>query len=100
MTRKSFYMDRALRHRDPRYAQILSSLGYSTRHMVASENAAPAKPHALDHDGDGRKGGAKPGTGEGLRDLRAQYQEIIGKRPFAGWDASELQRRIDEALGS
>lgn len=102
MTRKNYYMDRALRHRDPRYAQLLGKLGYSTRHMVAADDAvtAPAKPHPLEHDGDGRKGGAKAGAGHDIKDLREQYQEIIGKRPFPGWDADELRKRIDEALGS
>ena len=33
-----------------------------------------------------------------LAKLRSDYQELIGKRPFHGWDAAELQRRIDEAL--
>lgn len=82
MTRKSTYMDRALRYRDPRYARILSKLGYTTRHMEAAPvDVAQEEP-------------------DDLADLRAQYQEIIGKRPYHGWDAEELQRRIDEALGS
>lgn len=29
--------------------------------------------------------------------LRAAYTEKLGKRPFAGWDAEELKRRMDEA---
>lgn len=82
MTRKNFYMDRALRHRDPRFARILSALGYSTRHMESAPSAVVQEP------------------ADDLSDLRAQYQEIIGKRPFHGWDAEELQRRIDEALAS
>lgn len=56
-------------------------------------------PHPLDHDGDGRKGGSKPvNDSKQLKKLRAKYQEVVGKRPFSGWDAAELQRRIDEAL--
>lgn len=35
-----------------------------------------------------------------LSRLRADYQEIVGKRPFHGWDATELQKRIDEALAA
>ena len=77
MAGKNTYMDRALRHSDRRYARILDRLGYSTRHMES-----PVV------------------RGDELTDLRSQYQEIIGKRPFHGWDAEELQRRIDEALGS
>jgi len=37
---------------------------------------------------------------EDLSKLRSEYQELIGKRPFMGWDAAELQRRIDEVLAS
>jgi len=37
---------------------------------------------------------------ESLAKLRADYQEVVGKRPFNGWDAAELQKRIDEALAS
>lgn len=29
--------------------------------------------------------------------LVAQYQAIVGKKPFGGWDEAELMRRIDEA---
>jgi hypothetical protein len=36
----------------------------------------------------------------GLAKLRAEYQELIGKRPFHGWDAAEIQKRIDEALAA
>lgn len=35
---------------------------------------------------------------DALKKLRADYQEVLKKKPFAGWDAVELQRRIDEAL--
>lgn len=29
--------------------------------------------------------------------LRAKYEALLGKKPFAGWSASELHRRMDEA---
>lgn len=32
--------------------------------------------------------------------LRAEYQGLLGKRPFPGWGAEELQKRIDEALAA
>ena len=38
--------------------------------------------------------------GEELADLRAQYQEIVGKRPYHAWSVDDLRSRIDEALGS
>lgn len=34
---------------------------------------------------------------EELTALRAAYQEVVGKRPFHGWDADTIRRKIDEA---
>lgn len=87
------YWDRALKSRDPRYARILSRLGYATRHMQADVAApvvaAPASTPALEAE-----------ASADLTDLRAQYQEIVGKKPYHGWGADELRKRIDEALAS
>ena len=33
-----------------------------------------------------------------LSDLRGQYQELFGKRAYHGWDADELQAKIDSKL--
>ncbi|AZO77493.1 MULTISPECIES: hypothetical protein [unclassified Bosea (in: a-proteobacteria)] len=33
-----------------------------------------------------------------LDKVRKDYEEFFGKKPFNGWDAAELQRRIDERL--
>lgn len=53
----------------------------------------------LDHDGDGKKGGSTAHEpSDDLTKLRQEYQEAVGKRPFMGWDAAELQKRIDAAL--
>jgi hypothetical protein len=35
---------------------------------------------------------------EELNKLRADYKELLGKNAFNGWDAPEIQKRIDEAL--
>lgn len=52
----------------------------------------------LDHDGNGKPGGSKAAPpSEGLPTLRAEYQAKIGKKPFPGWPAEELRRRIDAA---
>lgn len=61
-----------------RYADVLQKLGrgtYSTREM---------RPAAPSQDDD-------------LSALRAEYQEVVGKRPFHGWGADELRKRIAEA---
>ena len=53
----------------------------------------------LDHDNDGKPGGSTaPEQTDDMAKLRAEYQDLIGKRPFPGWDADELQKRIDAKL--
>lgn len=61
-----------------RYAHILQKLKrgtYMTRDMQAQ---------ALRED-------------EELSALRAEYQDVVGKRPFHGWDADTLREKIAEA---
>lgn len=61
-----------------RYAKILNKLGrgtYMTRDMQAAEQ----------RDDDE------------LSRLRAEYQDVVGKRPFHGWDADTLREKIAEA---
>lgn len=49
----------------------------------------------FDHDGDGKPGGSpKVDNTDEVRALRAEYTEKMGKRPFSGWDADELRRRM------
>ena len=83
------YMTRALQARDPRFATILGKLGYDRRDVVAE---APK---------DGRKSKAAtptpPAATDALPALRRQYQEVVGKRPFNGWDAEILKAKIEEA---
>lgn len=62
-----------------RYAEVLQRLGrgtYITRDMRA----------------------ARQRDDEELAQLRAQYQDAVGKRAFHGWDAAELRSRIAEAV--
>lgn len=70
------YMTRAMRARDPRYATILGKLGYARDDAVAAPASSSDDP---------------------LTDLRKQYQDIVGKRPFHGWDAETLEAKIAEA---
>ena len=72
------YMDRALKAKDPRFARILGKLGYERRDMVAAE------PVADDDD---------------ITSLRAEYQDVVGKKAFHGWDADTLRNKIAEAKG-
>lgn len=69
-------------------ARALVALGKAGAQNGESEPPKPAKPKKAEADG-----------GKDLvKKLRADYEDILKKKPFAGWDAAELQRRIDEAL--
>jgi hypothetical protein len=96
--KKSSYMTRAMKARDPRYARILSGLGYERTGMVAQKPTATKKPFACkgDHDRDGKTGGALK-QAENLSALRKQYQNVVGKKPFGGWDAKMLEAKIAAA---
>lgn len=66
-----------------RYADVLQKLGrgtYMTRDMRAQPVVEP-----VESDDDA------------LTELRAQYQDVVGKRPFHGWDAETLREKIAEA---
>ena len=72
------YMTRAMKSKDPRFARILSKLGYDRSDMVAQSE--PAEPVQDD-----------------LTDLRAEYQEAVGKKAYHGWSADTLREKIAEA---
>lgn len=75
------------------YLQLLESS------MAVQVLDAPSKPDPLDHDGDGKKGGSKSADeSDELTRLRADYLEVVGKRAYHGWDAAELQEKIDAKL--
>jgi hypothetical protein len=58
-----------------------------------SQNIEFEAVDALDHDGDGKKGGSLP-VDEDVKALRAQYRELTGKKPFHGWDAVALREKL------
>lgn len=41
---------------------------------------------------------APPADDDELGKLRADYQEIVGKKAYHGWSAEELQEKIDAKL--
>lgn len=79
MAKSSTYMDRAMRSSDRRYAVILGKMGYSTTDMRPQKAVEPQE-----EDGE-------------IKALREQYQDVVGKRAFHGWDANELRERIEKA---
>lgn len=66
------YRTRMLQAADPRFAKIHDRL-YGRRDMQ------PLPP------------------ADDITFLRAEYQRVIGKRPFNGWDADTLRHKIAEA---
>ena len=69
------YYHRALKAADRRYRQAFERMGYGRRDMRAEQRR----------------------TDEELTELRAQYQDVVGKRPYHGWDAAALREKIAEA---
>lgn len=80
------------------------------RLLLATKRAVIARPEVdlppppaallaqLDHDHNGKPGGsAAPDHTDEIKALREEYQEKLGKRPFLGWNAEELRRRIAAA---
>ena len=75
--KKSGYMDRAMRAADPRFARVLGKLGYQRTDMTAAK-VEEAEASEMDA-------------------LRAEYQEVVGKRAYHGWSAEELREKIAAA---
>lgn len=60
----------------------------------APKDEPPVNPP--DQDGDGKPGGSKA-PDEDVAALRVAYADKLGKKPFPGWDANELRKRIADA---
>jgi hypothetical protein len=73
------YYTRALRSTDPRYARVFGKLGYSRADLTAADTS-PEVDAALELDR-----------------LRAEYRQVVGKRPFHGWTAAVLAEKIAAA---
>ena len=73
------YYTRALQANDPRFARVFDKMGYGRSDMSADQQAVP------------------PAPADDLSALRDQYQAVVGKKPYHGWDADELRKRIAEA---
>jgi hypothetical protein len=73
------YYTRALQANDPRYARVFEKLGYGRADLAATEAAPPSDPEAE------------------LGRLRDEYQALVGKKPYHGWDAATLAEKIAAA---
>lgn len=81
------YMTRALKARDPRFARVLGKMGYE-----GTVTDAPVKKASKKAEGTK----AVPKQDERTM-LRAEYERVVGKRPFVGWDVAELRQKIADA---
>lgn len=79
-----------------RDARILIAIGKA---RAAADVAAPPAPIAQKLQGSPANAHLDQGEAA-LSKLRADYFEVVKKKPYHGWDAAELQRRIDETLAS
>lgn len=81
-----------------RDARVLVAIGKARHARVPGSIEAP--PAAVAQKAQKAAAKAPAGNKDALNKLRADYQTLVGKKPFAGWKEDELQRRIDEALAS
>lgn len=70
----SGYFTRAMAAKDRRYARVFGKMGYETTDLV------PEEP-----------------SNDDIADLRETYEKVVGKRPFHGWDATQLAEKIAAA---
>lgn len=89
----------------PAHGEVSATLGAYDADVLrnspwVSISEAPAsKADPLDHDGDGKKGGAKPDDGDDVADLRAAYTELTGDEPDKRWGEKRLRDEIAKAQG-
>jgi hypothetical protein len=81
-----------------RDARLLVAIGKARHARVPGSVEAP--PASVVQKAEKVANPRSTGSNDALVKLRAEYTDLFGKKPFAGWKADELQRRIDEALAS
>ena len=69
------YYHRALKARDQRYRRVYEKMGYGRRDMRVAEQ-------------------------DEMAELRAEYQRVVGKRPYMGWDADTLREKMAEVISA
>lgn len=80
-----------------RAQRVPASLAQSAQPApVAPQQSAKRSDHNIDPDRDGTAELQLSSTPDPLTAARAEYEAIVGKRAFHGWDESELRRRMAE----
>ncbi|WP_412063987.1 hypothetical protein [Rhizobium sp. SYY.PMSO] len=94
--RNSRYMSRALASKDGRFAVVLGKLG----HIAPISSRSTGKPQSIDSVPPASCLGLSSNDGQAaaeLTSLRAEYQAVVGTRPYHGWNAEALRAKIAEA---
>lgn len=86
------YYELAKRSPDRRFLPILERLGYGPKRKKKAAKSAPVQPAQPEPV---QEPDAEP-VDERIA-LRAEYEEVTGKRPFSGWSADELRARMAAA---
>lgn len=75
------------------------AMTYGTRRLRAGDEFVAPRRDAdiLARIGRARVPDGKPSAEDELTGLRAQYQDVVGKRAYHAWDADELRKKIAEA---
>lgn len=81
--------ERLKKIKEPKYLRVVEHL---CRYYGVSERASPEPTKDLNAM-------AVPGPDPEIVSLREEYREVVGRRPFHGWDADELRQRIETAKG-
>lgn len=94
--RHSKYMSRALASKDGRFAVVLGKLGHvaplSSRSADKVQSIGPVPTAgSLDLSSDDGQAASE------LTTLRAEYQAVIGTKPYHGWDSETLRVKIAAA---
>lgn len=83
MKKNSTYMDRAMQHRDPRFARILGKLGYTTTDMAKAETKPEPKLEPVED------------TAADLTAMRSAYKEASGKFAHHTWDIAAIKAKLE-----
>ncbi|WP_417585120.1 hypothetical protein [Pelagibacterium sp.] len=75
------------------------AMTYGTRRLKAGDEFSVPRRDAgiLVRIGRARVPDDKPSAEDELTALRAEYQDVVGKRAYHAWDADELRKKVAEA---
>ena len=62
--------------------------------LLIQLNEAHDQLASFDQNGNGTAGGSTAPGGDDVPALRQEYETVLGKKPFPGWGADELRKRI------